>query len=146
LSLLYGQPAGTVTTDSTLLKKEPYVRFVVGADYTFRNGTYLNVQFMHGFFHERGKGNLNDYLIIAAERGVWGEKLLLRPLAGGVAVSDWDDPKNNYALFYTPEITYRGIDNLEIGLGAYIFDGKGENIFAGFRDFNMLSARVKLNF
>jgi hypothetical protein len=101
---------------------------------------------MRGFFHERGKGNLNDYLIIAAERGVWGEKLLLRPLAGGVVVSDWDDPKNNYALFYTPEITYRGIDNLEIGLGAYIFDGKGENIFAGFRDFNMLSARVKLNF
>lgn len=146
LSLLYGQPAGTVTTDSILLKKEPYVRFVVGGDYTFRNGTYLNAQFMHGFFHERGKGNLNDYLIIAAERGVWGEKLLLRPLAGGVVVSDWDDPKNNYALFYTPEITYRGIDNLEIGLGAYIFDGKGENIFAGFRDFNMLSARMKLNF
>jgi hypothetical protein len=146
LSLLYGQPAGTVISDSILLKKEPYVRFVVGADYTFRNGTYLNAQYMRGFFHERGRGNLNDYLIIAAERSVAGDKVLLRPLAGGVVISDWDDPKNNYALFYTPEIIYRGIDNLEVGIGAYIFEGKGENIFAGFRDYNMLSARVRLSF
>jgi hypothetical protein len=28
--IVYGQPAGTVTNDSILLKKEPYVRFVVG--------------------------------------------------------------------------------------------------------------------
>ncbi|MEE4176009.1 MAG: DUF1302 family protein [Bacteroides sp.] len=146
MSLLYSQPPGTVTSDSLLLEKAPYIRYVIGADFTFKNGIYLNAQFMHGFLHERGKENLNDYLIIGCERGIWGEKLLLRPLAGGVVISDWQKPESNYAIFYTPEIAYKGIDNLELGLGAYLFNGKGENIFAGFRDKDMLSARVKVHF
>lgn len=146
ISQLYGQPQGSVTSDSLLLEKTPYTRFVVGADYTFTNGVYLNVQFMHGFLHERGKGLLNDYLIFACERGILQDRLLLRPLAGGVVISDWDMPKENYAVFYTPEIIYKGIDNFEISLGAFLFEGKGTNIFAGFTDYNMLSARVKYNF
>lgn len=146
MSQLYGQPGGSVTNDSLLLEKTPYTRLVVGADYTFTNGVYLNAQLMRGFLHERGKGNLNDYLIIACERGILQEKLLLRPLAGGIVISDWDKPKDNYAVFYTPELIYKGIDNLEISLGAFLFEGKGGNIFAGFRDYNMLSARVILNF
>ena len=145
-SLMYSQPPGSVTSDSMLLEKAPYTRYVIGMDYTFRNGVYLNAQFLHGFLHERGKGKLNDYLIIACERGILGDKILLRPLAGGLVISDWKAPKSNYAIFYTPELVYQGIDNLELGLGVFLFDGKGENIFAGFRDYNMLSARLKVNF
>jgi TPR repeat protein len=56
------------------------------ADYTFRSGTYLNAQFMHGFFHERGKGNLNDYLIIAAERSAYW---LARSCCSGHWPAEW---------------------------------------------------------
>lgn len=132
--------------DSTVLKKDPYIKFVTGADYTFRNGIYLNLQYMRGFIHERGKGNMNDYLVLALEKSFFGDRLLLRPLAGGLAISSWDDPGSNYALFYTPKITWKGIDNLELGLGAFFFEGRGDNIFAGLRDYNMLSVSAKINF
>jgi hypothetical protein len=134
------------TTDSVVMKKEPFVKFVIGSDYTFRNGLYLNLQYLRGFIHERGKGNMNDYLMIAMERNIWRDHLLVKPLAGGAVISDWEDPANNYALIYSPEITYNGIDNFEISLGCFIFDGKGENLFAGLRRMNMLILRAKLSF
>jgi hypothetical protein len=132
--------------DSIVLKKNPYLKYVAGADYTFRNGIYVNLQYMHGFIHERGKGNQNDYLVLAFERSFFGDRLLVRPLAGGMAISEWDKPVSNYALFYTPEITWKGIDNLELGLGAFFFDGKGDNIFADLRDYNMVAVKAKVSF
>jgi hypothetical protein len=132
--------------DSTILKKNPYIKFIAGTDYTFRNGIYLNLQFMHGFIHARGKGNLNDYLVLALEKSFFGDRLLARPLAGGIAVSDWSDAGSNYAIFYTPEITWKGIDNLEIGLSVFLFEGKGDNIFASLKDSNMLSVKAKISF
>jgi hypothetical protein len=146
-SLIHFNPLFPVMRyDSVVLQKEPYTKFVAGTDYTFRNGIYLNLQYMHGFIHERGKGNMNDYLILAAEKSFLGDRLLIRPLAGGIAISDWDDPGSDYALFYTPEITWKGIDNLEISLGAFFFEGKGGNIFAGLKDYNMVSVRAKISF
>jgi len=132
--------------DSVVLKKEPYLKYVAGMDYTFRNGIYINLQFLHGFIHERGKGNMNDYLVLAIEKSLLSDRLMLRPLAGGVAISDWEDPASNYALFFTPEIAWKGIDNFELSLCAYLFDGKGGNIFAGLKDFNMISVKARVNF
>lgn len=132
--------------DSIVIEKKPYVKFIVGADYTFEGGIYLNVQYLHGFIHERGNGNLNDYLIVSLEKNFFNEQLHIRPLAGGVSVSDWDEPSKNYAIFYTPEIMYRGIDNFEIGLGAYIFAGKGDGIFAALKEMDMLQLKAKLSF
>lgn len=135
-----------VLQDSIVLEKKPYVKFIVGADYTFAGGTYLNVQYLHGFIHERGHGNLNDYLIVSVEKDFFNEQLHIRPLAGGVSISDWKEPSKNYAIFYTPEIMYRGIDNFEIGLGAYIFAGEGDGIFAGLKEMDMLQVKAKLSF
>ena len=128
-----------------VIEKQPWLKFIVGADYTFANGTYL-IQYLHGFFHERGKGNLNDYLILSLEKDFFNGQLHIRPLAGGMAVSDWKEPSQNYAIFYTPEVFYRGIDNFEIGLGAYIFAEKGDGIFAGLKEMDMLQVKAKLSF
>ncbi len=146
LSLLYPQSPVPVLHDSIVIEKKPWVKFIVGADYTFAGGTYLNVQYLHGFIHERGNGNLNDYLILSVEKDFFNGQLHIRPLAGGVSVSDWDEPSKNYAVFYTPEILYRGIDNFEIGLGAYVFAGKGDGIFAGLKEMDMLQVKAKLSF
>ncbi|HAJ99810.1 MAG TPA: hypothetical protein DCM62_07280 [Bacteroidales bacterium] len=147
-SQLHGLPIGTpgMSQDSLLLSDEPFLRYIVGFDYTFPNGIYLNVQYLHGFFHERGRGNQNDYLLVALERSFFGNRLLLRPLAGGIAIANWDNPNENHALFFTPEIFYRGIDNLELGIGAFIFDGKGSNIFAGFRHLDMITVSARMSF
>ncbi len=131
---------------TTMIEKEPYVRFVVGGDYTFRRGTYLNMQYVRGFLHESGKGNLNDYLFLQAERSFRNNTIVLQPLAGGVSIADRDNLEDNYALFYTPEISYKGIDNLEIALGGFFFTGKGDHLFASLNDRSMLRLFVKASF
>jgi len=146
LSAMYALPIGSVTQDSVMLKKEAYVKFVLGADYNFANGTYLNVQYLHGFINERGTDNLNDYFFVQLERKFIDDKLKIAPLTGGFIVSDWSDVENNYALVYVPEISYMATDNIEILLSAAIFDGKGDNIFSGLKDYNLMMFKLKYSF
>lgn len=135
-----------MTVDSVILKKEPYVKFIVGADYTFGNGLYLNFQYLHGFMNEKGKGELNDYFFIGMEKTFFEEKLKIVPLAGAFIVSNWKDIGNNYSLIYVPEIEYRATDNISIGLSAALFTGKGNNVFVSLNDYNMLMFKLKYNF
>ena len=130
----------------TMLKKKAYTKFILGADYTFRNQTYLNIQYLHGFLHESGDGNLNDYLFVQTERNFLQNTLRVQPLAGGLSIADRDEPDKNYALFYTPEVSYIGIDNLEVTVGGYFFTGKGDNLFAGLKERNMIRLAVKGSF
>ncbi len=132
--------------DEVILKKEPYTKIVVGSDYTFANGTYMNVQYLRGFLHERGRDQLSDYLILQTERTFLQNRLRIQPLAGGVSISEWDDPANHHAWFYTPEVSYQGIDNLVVSIGGYFFDGNGNNIFAGMKEKNMMRLHVKASF
>jgi len=148
LSALYpaGTPVSMTIMDTTILKKEAYMKFILGADYNFANGAYLNIQYMHGFIIERGNGSLNDYFFIQAEKKFFEDKLKIAPIAGGFIVNDWEDVKNNYSFVYMPSIAYQATDNAEITLTATIFDGEGANMFANLSDYNMLMFKVKYSF
>ena len=141
-----GTPTEITTTDSILLEKKVYTKFVIGADYNFANGTYLNFQYLHGFMNERGTDNLNDYFFIQLDKKFFNDKLTIAPLAGGFIVSDWEDVKNNFAIAYIPNIKYMATDNAEISLSAAIFDGKGDNMFSNLTDYNMFMFKLKYNF
>ncbi len=148
LSALFpvGTPTEMTIMDTTILKKEAYVKFVLGADYNFANGAYLNIQYMHGFINERGNDNLNDYFFIQAEKKFFDDKLKIVPLAGGFIVNDWEDIENNYSIVYMPSIAYQATDNAEITLMATIFEGEGTNMFANLLDYNMFMFKVKYSF
>jgi len=146
LSAMYPLSPVPVTQDSVVLKKEAYVKFVLGADYNFANGHYLNFQYMHGFINERGNDNLNDYFFLQYQMKFFDDVLKFTPLAGGFIVSDWDDIENNYAIIYAPELSYMATDNAEIILSTAIFDGKGDNMFASMTDYNMFMFKVKYSF
>ncbi|GAB4333207.1 MAG: hypothetical protein Kow00127_24740 [Bacteroidales bacterium] len=144
-ALFPGAPA-PVIGDSLLLKKEPYLEWIVGTDYSFANNSYLNVQYLHGFIHESGRENLNDYLILRYEISFLNNKLTFSPLSGGAAVSNWDDPGNNYAWFYVPSVSYMATDNLKLELSTALFDGKGSSLFSRLSDYNMIMFRMKYDF
>ncbi len=147
LSALYPLSPVPVTMDSTLVAKDdPYLKFIVGADYFFPDGSYFNFQYMHGFIHERGNSSLNDYFFLQYYKRFFNDKLKIAPLGGGFIVSDWEDVKNNYALVYMPEIALQATPNAEISLSAVLFDGAGENLFAGLVDYNMFIAKLKYSF
>lgn len=132
--------------DNTVLEKKPWVQYVAGADYTFREGTYVNFQFAHGFFHERGRDNLNDYFLFRAEKSVFDDKLKLALLSGGVAVYDWGAVGDNYGMIYTPEIAYRPNDNAEISLGARLIDARGAGILPSLKEKDEVFFKITYSF
>jgi hypothetical protein len=112
----------------------------------FVYGSYFNIQYMHGFIHERGIKNLNDYFFVQYEKKFLNEKLKVAPIGGGFIVTDWNEIKNNYALIYMPEIAYLATANAEITLSSILFDGKGDNLFANLKDYNMFMFKLKYSF
>ncbi len=146
LSAMYPMSPVPVTQDTVLLEKKVYVKYIVGADYNFANGAYLNIQYLHGFMNERGSDNLNDYLFVQLNKKFFDDKLEVSPLSGGFVVSNWDDIKNNYSLVYVPSISYMATDNIEMNLSLSIFSGEGDNMFSKLSDYDMLMFRLKYSF
>lgn len=147
LSAFYPMSPVPVTMDSLLLdSSKPYIKFVIGGDYNFADGSYINFQFLHGFINERGNENLNDYFFLRYEKKFFNEKLKIVPIGGGFIVADWNKIKYNYAIVYMPEIAYKTTDNVEIALSAGIFNGKGDNLFGKLNDYDMLMFKMKYSF
>ncbi len=146
LSALYPASPVPVIRDSLILDKtKPYLKFVIGGDYFFADGSYFNFQYMHGFIHERGNKNLNDYFFLRYEKNFFNEKLKVAPVGGGF-VGSRGKIKDNYAMVYMPEIAYRATENAEITLSTVIFDGKGDNLFSGLKDYSMFMFKLKYSF
>ncbi len=146
LSAFYPMSPVPVTVDSTILEANPYVKFVVGGDYNFADGSYLNLQYIHGFMHERGTEALNDYFFLRYDKGFFNSKLKISPLSGAFIVTDWSDIQDNYAIAYMPEIIYQATPNAQISISTAFFAGKGDNLFANMKDYDMLIFNVKYIF
>ena len=147
LSAFYPMSPVPVTQDSVIIDKtKPYIKFVVGGDYNFSDGSYLNLQYMHGFIHERGAENLNDYFFLRYEKKFFNEKLKVAPIGGGFVVADWKNLSDNYAIVYMPEIEYQATPNAAITLSPVFFDGKGEGLFSQLKDYDMLMFKIKYSF
>jgi hypothetical protein len=146
LSPLYPMSPVPVTVDTVMLKKEVYAKFIVGADYNFANGSYLNFQYLHGFVNEQGRDNLNDYFFVRYDIRFFEDRLRISPLSGGFIVSGWNDIADNHSLIYIPELSFMATDNAEIILSAAIFDGKGDNVFTNFNDYDMVICKFKYSF
>lgn len=146
-SAFYPLSPNPVTMDTTLLdKSKPYVKFIVGGDYNFSDGSYLNMQYLHGFLNETGSKNLNDYFFIRYEKKFFNEKLKIAPIGGAFIVTDWKKMRDNYAVAYIPQLIYTATDDVEITLSAAFFVGKGDNLFAKLKDYNMFMFNVKYVF
>lgn len=127
-------------------KSKPFLKYVVGGDYHFRDGSYLNMQFVHGFFHERHKDQMNDYLILKYDKPLFNEKLLVSPLKTAVAVSRWKTISRESAFIYMPEFLWKATPNAELSLSTAIIDGKGSSLFMNLKDFDMMIMRFRYYF
>ena len=126
------------------LDDKPYFKFTLGSDYTFPGGYYLNFQWMHGFFTERGSA-LNDYFFARLEKVLFNDQLKIA-LGGVLEVDKWDNVNENYGYGFFPELTYQGIDNLEIAVGTFLVGGKPATLLGSWNDANQAYLRVKVIF
>lgn len=137
---------GTLVMDSLIFENKPWFKYLLGADYTFKDGSYLNIQYLHGFYHEKGNKNLNDYFTFSWEKSLLHDKLKIRPLAGCIVVPDWSDISENYAVIYTPEFSYFPNDNAEISLGYRMIEGKGRSTFARVNNKDEVYMKISYSF
>ncbi len=126
------------------LDDKPYFKFTLGSDYTFPGGYYLNVQWMHGFFTERG-GTLNDYFFARLEKILFDDQLKIA-FGGALEVDKWDNVNENYGYGFFPELIYQGIDNLEIAVGTFLVGGKSVTLLGSWKNANQVYLRVKVSF
>ncbi len=145
LSALYPLSPVPVTVDSVIIDK-PYFKFIVGGDYNFRDGSYINIQYLHGFFHERSSGDLNDYFFVRYEKKFFSDKLTVAPLGGAFIISNWKKVKDNYTIVYVPEVSWQATDDMKISLSLALFDGKGDNLFSKFNEYDLFMFAMKYNF
>jgi hypothetical protein len=84
--------------------------------------------------------------MLGYEKAFFDDKLKIEPITGGFIVSEWNDISKNYAVIWSPSITYKPIDNAEIQLGAYVFTGEGDNMFVSLLDYDMGFLKVRYSF
>ena len=137
---------GLPPMDTVLLQKKPYFKVAVGTDYTFRNGHYFNLQYLHGFVHERGAGQLNDYFVLDYQKSFFTDRFRIRPATLAFIVADWKAISGNYALVYMPFVEYMPNLNTTISLGVRLIWGEGESSFAMLKDKDEAVIRVSFKF
>ena len=147
MQTLIQTPEGNIyMPTSAALEDDPYMKYVIGGDYTFSNNLYFNVQFVHGFTQERGEDNLNDYIAFRFEKTFFNDELKIIPFGGAIAINDWDAPEDNFGFVGNPEITYYPTDNVEFIMGAFWLEGKGTNMFSQIKDNDEIYLKAKVSF
>jgi len=137
---------GMGTKKALALDDTPYIKFVLGADYTFNNGIYVNCQYIHGFLQERGSSNLENYLVMGLEKKFFEDKLNVKPITLAAEIKDFDNIAQNYALIYSPMLTYKPYDNVELNFGAILISGKSNTSFGQLQDKDTLFVNAKYFF
>jgi len=138
-------PLNPIIQDTTILSDDPYVKYTLGGDYTFKNGIYINAQWMHGFFTERGRDNLEDYVMVRIEKKFKNDEINLA-LAGGLEIKDIKDLKENYGTVIIPEVSYAPTDNVELSLGAFFLGGKTGTLFYTWKEQDQIYLKAEVSF
>lgn len=137
---------GMPVQQSVALEDEPYVKYVMGADYTFRNGIYANLQYLHGFIHERGRDQLEDYLVVGVEWTNGDGKWTVKPLQAALEIKDIEHLGDNYATILSPEIIYEPPGGAEVSIGYRMIEGKPSTTFGKMKEYDEIFFKLKYSF
>jgi len=146
----------TVTNEETLLK-DPYVKLVLGFDKNFDGGWYINMQYIHGFYMERGYEDerLQDYLMGAIEKSFFDDKFKIR-LTGTLNINNLSEAfkandffnytAEHYSIMGGLEFTYIPLPGIETTLGIMGIDGKENTTLGSFLDYDVVYLSLKGSF
>jgi hypothetical protein len=137
-----GQPT---TTEEVALSNDPYVKYTLGLDYTFSFGTYVNLQYNHGFSTERGHEKLHDYFMLRLEHKLLNGDLKLA-IGALYETEQFKDPGDNIGLGVFPEVSWKPRDNLEFVLGYFLIEGKGRSLFTNITKEDQVYVKTKVVF
>jgi hypothetical protein len=118
-------PVGEFT--GPIVKKTPFIKATVGADYTIGKHVYLQAQYLRGMINDFGANNIGNYLVAGTDLVFFGRHLIFRLFT----VTDFPRNKADKAsLVIAPNIIMVppwGYATLE--LGGFAFVGRNDTKF-----------------
>ncbi len=124
-----------------VIDDEPYVKGVVGFDYTFTGGWYVNLQYIHGFFHEMTADALQDYGLLALRKSLFDDELKVQITAGG----EMDD-EDHLGWMAGGELAWHAMDSTRLLLGGLVARGDDGTTFHGFEGLEQVYLRLRADF
>lgn len=110
-----------------IVKKQPFIKATVGADYTIGKHVYLQAQYLRGFIDDFGANNMGNYLMAGTDLVFFGRHLIFRFFT----VTDFPKNRSDRAsLVLAPNIIMVppwGFATLE--LGGFAFIGRHDTKF-----------------
>jgi hypothetical protein len=135
---------GTITSKS--MDKNGYTKYLAGADYTFPNDMYLNVQYLHGFVSERAEDALENYLFAYVDWKMLNDKLTITPIGIVLNVKNLNRGNDDYSFGYLPQIKYSPVDNTELCAGYRGVEGEGNTTLGGLQGKDEIYFTAKFSF
>jgi len=149
-------PVGIANMDFPLFEKG-FFKYVVGGDYTFSGGFYVNLQYLHGFFDEydftaeaekyflkrKGDffGEISDYFIPNIEYKFHNDEIKI--IFSGIAEFS---EENSFVL--SPMIEFRVADGLKLSAGGFfvLLGDEEKTKFGEFKKDRIVFVSMKIDF
>jgi len=142
-----------LVTDMTALgqgseqeETEYYVKTLVGLDYTFVNGIYINLQYAHGFAYENTPANLGNYLFLGFEWSLFDDQLLIGPIGIALEVDDITELSQTWAFVFNPELSFYPADAARLSLGVRWIEGEEGTLFGLWKEHDEIYFKAKFSF
>jgi hypothetical protein len=142
----------------TVISNEPYVKYTIGFDKSFDGGWYINFQYNHGFFNERGNNGperLQDYFLLRVEEKVLGDKLKFA-LTGLADINNLYDLfkagnfstylSDNYGVMGGFSVTYSPHPSVNVEAGVIGLDGKETTSVGRMKDSSYVYTKFEYSF
>ncbi len=142
-------PLGTLEEKKILIDEKPYFKYTLGCDYTFADGTYVNAQFMHGFFTELCD-NMTNIAIARAEKGFADDTVKIK-IEGGLEFEMNASKNVTPGALLMPGITFVPFDASEMEFtGLKVFNNNknagGGKLVSVFEGLDQIIFRVRYTF
>ena len=146
LHIQASDPLGNEQPEMVLpgLDGEPYTKWVLGGEYTFSGGYYMNLQWIHGFFTEMSGHKVHDYLFVVFRKSLLSERLLMELSLGG----ELDHNLGNDAIgaMGDARLTYKPYDGAEIAIGYLMSRGEDGTTLDSFEQLDQVYLRFRSDF
>ncbi|MCU0664628.1 MAG: hypothetical protein MUC50_20180 [Myxococcota bacterium] len=132
------------TTGVEVIDDQPFVKWVLGTEYTFPGGVFINAQWVHGFITEVSGDALHDYLFPAIGFDAFSEKLHLELDLGGEL--NLNGPNPVWGGLVHAFLTYRPFDATALTVGALLALGESGTTFRLFEQLDQVYLRARVDF
>ena len=128
----------------TIIEDDPFAKWTLGAEYTFKGGWFFNLQWVHGFFTEQTGHALHDYLFLVFRKTFLNERLKIELSLGG----ELDTTLGRQALggLFHGMLSYKPFDGAEVVLGYVMARGEDRVSIEMFEPLDQAYLKIRTDF